>query len=105
MAVAAPFVGSGLTTNIGFVGLDKFAFTAHRVKWRTGHGVTDAMKKEQRRLIGQARLSMNFKGANAFLRSSGTPEPEAPMLKRDCAVLKHGTLTHGVLPFAVVAAP
>src|SRR6266705_728812 len=48
---------------------------------------------------------MNLKGANTFFGRCRPPEPEAPMLERDRAVLKHGTLTHGVLPFAIVAAP
>src|SRR6266513_6074089 len=105
MAVATPLVGSGLTANIGFVGLDIFAFTAHWVKWRPRHGVADTVKQEQGRLVGKAGLPVNLKGANALLGRCRAPEPEAPMLKRDCAVLKHGTLTHGVLPFAIVAAP
>src|SRR5713226_6257280 len=100
MAVAASLVGSGLAANIGFVGLDVFAFTAHWVKWRIGHGVADAVKQKQGRLVRKAGLTMNLKGADALFRRGRTPESEAPMLKRDCAVLKHGTLTHGVLPLA-----
>lgn len=94
-----------LVAEVSLIGLNRLSSTAELTFGSVSHSEADTVKHKQAGLVGQSGLAVNLKGAHAFLGGGGAPESKAPVLEGNCAVLKDGALTHGVLPFAIAAAP
>jgi|SRR5882762_3841710 len=103
--VAATLVTPGLTSNVGFVSLNRLTTGAHKAARNISHGMTDTVGHEPRRLIGHSKRAMELMAADAFLTRTQQVDRRKPFGQRNLRAFKDGPDGHAELLAAVGTLP
>lgn len=96
-------VVAGLSADPRFIAVDNAL--EHRLLLARCHREANAVNKEKRQLVRNARLPHDLQRAHAFLRNRHEPEGQAPVTQGDAGLFVNGADANGELFLAAPALP